>query len=274
MAFFLWVLALAITSLIALVYIYRKKGRSRRRRQVRKKRRVRVDRRRLPKRPAKKTEHQMPGPVYVEQPWLTECLSQGDCYFKCGKWRKEKPAHHRRRPLSVQDLWLTIGQGGFLPEHERWLQEFLCGTMRPMLPPLQTPALSTTKAERTRPYFVETDPNHPNLSCGLNRRAVHLQQVGRAKVLRRFRKLAEPPLETPALSTSRTDPTRPYFVAPQNQQVCLTCGLDPTTTFLKKKGRFETLKRFRKMNEKTSRKRKRPYDPGEGPRIKRRRIWP
>ncbi|XP_053144247.1 uncharacterized protein LOC128341753 isoform X4 [Hemicordylus capensis] len=243
MAFFVWVLALAITSLIVLVYIYQKKGGSRRRRQV-------------------------------EQPWLTECLSQGDCYFKCRQWRKEKPAHHMRRPLSVQDLWLTIGLGGFLPEHECWLQEFLCGTMRPMLPPLQTPALSTTKAERTRPYFVETDPNHPNLSCGPNWRAVHLQQVGLEKVLRRFRKLAEPPLETPALSTSRTDPTRPYFVAPPNQQVCLTCGLNPTTTFLKKKGRFETLKRFHKMNEKKSRKRKRPYDPGEGPRIKRRRIWP
>ncbi|XP_053129278.1 uncharacterized protein LOC128335292 isoform X3 [Hemicordylus capensis] len=204
MAFFVWVLALAITSLIVLIYIYQKMGGSRWRRQVRKHRRVRVDHQRLRKHPSKKTEHRMPGPVYVEQPWLTECLSQGDCYFKCGQWRKEKPAHHMRRPLS---------------------------------PPLQTPALSTTKDERTRPYFVETDPNHPNLSCGPNRRAVLLQQVGREKVLRHFRKLAEPPLETPALSTSKTDPTRPYFV-------------------------------------KKSRKRKRPYDPGEGPRIKRRRIWP
>ncbi|XP_053129277.1 uncharacterized protein LOC128335292 isoform X2 [Hemicordylus capensis] len=100
---------------------------------VRKHRRVRVDHQRLRKHPSKKTEHRMPGPVYVEQPWLTECLSQGDCYFKCGQWRKEKPAHHMRRPLSVQDLWLALGLGGFLPEHERWLQEFLCGMMRPML---------------------------------------------------------------------------------------------------------------------------------------------
>ncbi|XP_053129280.1 uncharacterized protein LOC128335292 isoform X4 [Hemicordylus capensis] len=133
MAFFVWVLALAITSLIVLIYIYQKMGGSRWRRQVRKHRRVRVDHQRLRKHPSKKTEHRMPGPVYVEQPWLTECLSQGDCYFKCGQWRKEKPAHHMRRPLSVQDLWLALGLGGFLPEHERWLQEFLCGMMRPML---------------------------------------------------------------------------------------------------------------------------------------------
>ncbi|XP_053160197.1 uncharacterized protein LOC128352553 [Hemicordylus capensis] len=58
---------------------------------------VRVDYHRLRKRPYKKTEHRMPGPVYVQDPWLAP------------------------------------GLGGFLPEHERWLQEFLCGTMRPLL---------------------------------------------------------------------------------------------------------------------------------------------